>query len=120
MPPVPSQPETDRERKRALLESVWNSIKGHLENEKHRIYQEITSYPRPIPACDLQFNSLLKERASISQELERMREAARESLNCRDPLSVFDEFIRSSSHLDGGAKETLQSSLKEGLAKLES
>jgi hypothetical protein len=63
-----------------LLDSIWKQIEAHLEAERQRIYDEIKTYPRPIPACDLQFNHLLEKRAGISQELDRMHELAKESL----------------------------------------
>ena len=50
-------------RREDFLTSVWNRIRAHLENEKTKIYEEIRNYPRPVPACDQQFNYLLEERA---------------------------------------------------------
>ena len=43
----------------------------HLENERHRINEEIRNYPMPIAGCDEQFSYLLEERARIAQELDR-------------------------------------------------
>jgi uncharacterized coiled-coil DUF342 family protein len=60
----------------ASVESVWESSRTRLENEYQRIYEEIKSYPRPIPACDLQFNQLLEERDRIRRELDRMHEVS--------------------------------------------
>ena len=47
----------------------------HLERRLEAIRQEIASYPAPIPACDLQFNTLLAERDQAASELRRLTEA---------------------------------------------
>ena len=49
--------------------------KADLESERHRINDEITNYPTPIPACDAQFNFLLEERARIARELQELEAA---------------------------------------------
>lgn len=51
-------------------EPAWK----RLQAEKQRVDDEIRNYPRPIAACDLQFNYFLEERARIAYELERMHE----------------------------------------------
>jgi hypothetical protein len=40
-----------------------------LERERLRVQAEIVSYPMPIPACDVYFNGLLEQRASICEQL---------------------------------------------------
>jgi hypothetical protein len=56
-----------------------------LEKERQRIHEEIRGYPRPIPACDVQFNALLEERNAICAELASLKTALesqkRERLN---------------------------------------
>jgi chorismate mutase len=42
-----------------------------LRAQKDRIDAEISAYPRPITACDAQFNALLAERARLAEALER-------------------------------------------------
>jgi hypothetical protein len=103
----------------ALLESAWKRIGAYLEDERHLVHEEIKNYPRPIPACDLQFNHLLEKRAGICQELDRMREATRESLRAGDSLDALAEFIRSSSTIDTEMKKKIKSALEEGLSELE-
>jgi hypothetical protein len=100
----------------AWVESAWERVKTLLATERHRIHEEIKNYPRPIPACDLQFNYLLEERTSIAQELGRAEEAAEQSRKGGDPVALLREFLRSSRHLDDGAKRGITSSLKEGLS----
>ena len=41
---------------------------AQLEAERRAVYAEIKSYPRPIPACDVQFNTLLADRARLDAE----------------------------------------------------
>lgn len=118
MPPAKPQDERNS-RQVALLEAVWSQIRGHLENQKQRIGEEIKHYPRPIPACDLQFNALLEERARVSQEVDRLHEAVEESLQGRDALQLLEEFLRSSSYLDAEAKQRITLDLQEGLSKLD-
>ncbi len=55
-----------------LPKSNRKEIRDRLEGERDRNYKEILNYPRPIPACDQQFNHLLEEREKISRELDRM------------------------------------------------
>jgi len=102
----------------ALVESAWQRISGHLENEKQRIHEEIKTYPRPIPACDVQFNYLLEQRTGISRELDRMREVSEASLKGKDSIQLLEAFIRSSSHLDEEVKQRITFVLKEGLSRI--
>jgi hypothetical protein len=91
--------------------SVWERIRGYLENEKRRIDEEIKNYPPPIPACDVQFNRLLEERTRVSEELRRMHEAREESHRCGHSVELLNEFIRSSSCMDDEAKQRMSSYL---------
>jgi hypothetical protein len=61
------------------IESLWAGIRSALLERRQRLAEEIGRYPRPITACDVQFNRLLEERAQVSAELDR-----------------FDEFVASS------------------------
>ena len=90
-----------------------NTVRSWLENEKRRIQQEIRNYPAPITACDQQFNSLLEERARISQELTRLRAVIEEGEKSEAPVHFLDEFIRSSGCLDDEAKQKLGCYLQE-------
>src|SRR5262249_28754604 len=110
-----TEPQHAMSRRMDLVKSAWERIRTHLENEKVRIHEEIRNYPRPLPACDQQFNYLLEERARISQELDRMDEASRESLARSDPIGPIDEFIQSSSFLGDAAGQQVRSCLREGL-----
>src|SRR5262245_57991013 len=111
MPPADSQEMVDRQRELTAAESVWKSIQSRLEDEQRRVHEEIKHYPRPIPACDLQFNHLLEERAGIARELDRLREAVEEGRGSPDPAKVLGEFVRSTRYIDDGERQRLLSSL---------
>jgi hypothetical protein len=96
----------------AVVELLWQEIGIYLEMEKKRIFDEILSYPPPIPACDVQFNFLLEERAKISQELRRMREISENDAN---RIQSIREFIESCKYFDNELKAKLLSNLEKVL-----
>ena len=103
--------ETDGEARVALMESARNRIREHLENERHRVNEEIRHYPPPIPACDAQFNYLLEERVKIHQELDRLNALAREGLTASDRRTLIDEFIAGSNYVNAELEQSIRSSL---------
>ncbi|MDQ5846079.1 MAG: hypothetical protein M3539_12390, partial [Acidobacteriota bacterium] len=82
--------------KLTTLESLYQNIKDALENERHRVNEEIRNYPTPIPACDAQFNYLLEERAKIAEEMDRLKALSKGSFT-REDVELIDEFIRTSN-----------------------
>jgi len=97
----------------AWLETVWRRMQSHLESEQHRIYEEIKNYPKPIPACDVQFNFLLEERSSIAAESERCRQTIQDSLRSKEPVQLITEYVRSCQYLDNETKHQILSELKD-------
>jgi hypothetical protein len=97
-----------------LVKSAWARIRTCLEDRRHQLHEEIRSYPRPIPACDQQFNYLLEERAQTAEELDRMDEACAECLARGGALERIEEFIRSCRYLDEKARQAVGSLMKEG------
>src|SRR5262245_15455400 len=95
------------------VQSLWTMIRAHLEARKAQLYDEIRNYPRPIPACDQQFNYLLEERVRLSQELEQLDEVCRERLAAGEALKRVEEFLQSSCFLDQDAGQTIWSRFKE-------
>jgi hypothetical protein len=93
----------------ALMEAVWQRIRQSLADEKQRIVQEIRHYPPPIPACDVQFNSLLEERAIILQELAQVDGILKQRLAVEDHIRLLDEFMRSSDYVDDELAEKIRS-----------
>ena len=117
----PSPPSQDKEARAlalAWVEAIWKEIRTHLQVENQKIYEEIKNYPRPIPACDLQFNRLLEDRASITQELDRLERASREIVDAGDPIQFIDEYIESLKHIDDAAKKIISASMREKLSDL--
>jgi len=104
---ITSSAETD------LAASIWTRIREHLENERHRINEEIRNYPTPIPACDAQFNYLLEERVQIPEELKQLEALAREDLTPDELLKRVDEFIASSKYIGGEVEQRIRSSLPD-------
>jgi hypothetical protein len=70
--------------------SQWESLRRDLEALATSVAAEIRAYPRPITACDAQFNHLLELRRLVPLELQRLEAAA------NNPSMTTEEFIRSS------------------------
>jgi hypothetical protein len=68
----------------------WDSLRHSLEALAKSVAAEIRAYPRPITACDAQFNHLLELRRLLPLELQRLAAAA------QTPGMTSDAFIRSS------------------------
>lgn len=81
--------------------------------------KEIHDYPPPIPACDADFNSMLEERARISDELGRFAGLDSAPLTARDYADRIDRFAVSSLCVDQGTRQEIRALLKKALAKLE-
>jgi hypothetical protein len=58
---------------------VLQASPEELERERLRLQAEISSYPAPIPACDVYFNDLLERRNRICEALTRL---SRSDLSC--------------------------------------
>jgi hypothetical protein len=70
--------------------SQWESLRRDLEALAASVTADIRAYPRPITACDAQFNHLLELRRLVPLELQRLEAAA------RTPDMTAEEFIGSS------------------------
>lgn len=86
--------------KAASLDAMGQTIKEHLKKKKSQISEEILHYPPPIPACDVQFNYLLEERARLAQALKRLDTLSQAHLSSQERLQRIREFILSSPELD--------------------
>lgn len=84
--------------------SDWERARQHLERLKAGIGGQIHTYPAPIPACDAQFNYLLEQRDKITDELNRLAAAMRESLEQGEGGQAIAEFIASSEFIDEAAE----------------
>lgn len=97
----------------ALVEAAWDAIYNCLDNERRKIHEEIKNYPRLIPACDVQFNDLLEQRAHIGHELERMHETRSKSLQSCDVKANLESFLRACRFVDGPSKLRILMTLNE-------
>ena len=113
------EPQGTIDRRAELVKAAWGRIRGRLEDEKGRIYAEIRDYPRPIAACDQQFQFLLDERARICQELDQLDEAVRDSLARGNALGPIDDFLNSSRYLEGDAGQDIRSWFRHGRSQPE-
>ncbi|WP_420628818.1 hypothetical protein [Candidatus Leptofilum sp.] len=95
-----------------VVTDLWQAIEAHLTQEKQRIFDEIVNYPPPIPACDVQFNFLLAERAEILQALRQLHGILGAEQSVADQARAMHSFVESCQFFD----DALQASL---LAKLE-
>ena len=68
-------------------EMTWSSLRRELEALAASVAAEILSYPRPITACDAQFNHLLELRRLVPLQLERLDAAA------GDPDATIEAFV---------------------------
>jgi hypothetical protein len=68
----------------------WDSLRHGLQALAASVATEIRAYPRPITACDAQFNHLLELRRLVPLELQRLAAAA------ENPGATIDGFIASS------------------------
>jgi hypothetical protein len=85
----------------SVSESILNvltEIKNHLQGRSDRIYEEIRTYPSPIPACDVQFNHLLEERAKLSKELNLVDTLVARCQDGSANIRAVEEFISSSNY----------------------
>jgi hypothetical protein len=58
------------------LDVILQGKREDLERERLRLQAEISSYPAPIPACDVYFNDLLERRNRICEALTRLERLA--------------------------------------------
>lgn len=100
------------------IKFLWNRIKRHLEEERHRIYREIRNYPPPIPACDAQFNHLLEQRKRISQELAELERLSNQHLTPEQHMESIDRFITSSICINTQTDPEIRSHFKEAFSEL--
>lgn len=90
------------------LDALWRQIQRHLEDEKERLFQEIRSYPPPIPACDAQFNGLLEERANILRILGEVKGVRKQSQSGSEQIELLDRLVSSSQYLSSELAEQVR------------
>ena len=85
-------------------------VRAELESKREAISRELCSIPPPVPACDVNFNRLLEERASIVDELQRLRRAAAAEGSSARSLR---DFCRTSAYLCQETRDRLATLLVE-------
>lgn len=93
------------------IQALWAEIRANLTRTKDEIYAQIRAYPPPIPACDVQFNFLLEERAKIFQELGQVGTLAQASRQNPEARRLLEEFLHSSRYVDANVKQQIWSTL---------
>lgn len=114
-----SSEEAQRLAAENVIESAWHRIRGRLEERKDRILEEIRRYPRPIPACDLQFNTLLEERSGISRELNGLGDGADRGLATSERIARIDAFITASAFITGEWEQEIRTSIETAREMIE-
>ena len=90
------------------LRAAVELVRAELESKREAISRELCSIPPPVPACDVNFNRLLEERASIVDELQRLRRSAAAAEGLAQSLR---DLCRTSSHLCPETQDRLESLL---------
>ena len=87
--------------------SEWRALRLGLEALAERVADEIRTYPRPITACDAQFNHLLELRRQLPHELDRLSSTA------QDPVATVAQFIAASPYGASIAVELAQADVPQ-------
>ena len=95
--------------------AIWQAIYDQLEAAKRQIIAEIRGYPPPIPACDVQFNTLMQQRAAITRELGHLETAIMQCASDDDMALRIHDFLDSSEYLDSAAKDEFRQMLRENV-----
>lgn len=56
-----------------------------LEARRQLLSEELNDYARPVPACDVDFNTLLAERAELTVALSHLRSLCRGEMKIPHP-----------------------------------
>ena len=81
-------------------QKIRHIIRSHLEQQKRQIAQQILHYPPPIPACDVQFNFLLEERARVGQMLRQVDTWSSSSPIDAQQIDWLNTFLTATPDLD--------------------
>lgn len=87
--------------------SEWQALRRGLEAMAEKVAEEIRAYPRPITACDAQFNHLLELRRQLPYELDRLQATA------QDPAATVAHFVAASPCGASMLEEMVQPSVPE-------
>ncbi|MDH3715237.1 MAG: hypothetical protein OET44_15485 [Gammaproteobacteria bacterium] len=88
-------------------------IEAVLEDRRHVIDQEVSDYPRPITACDVQFEHALDEQAGIRRELARARALYDCDRGQQEFIQAIGEFVASCAYITAEGEQQIRSSLAD-------
>ena len=91
----------------ALRAALLDEVRQHLEDARLRLHEEISGYPRPITACDAQFNYLLEKRTRLGSELGMLEELTSKLRHGDVDVSVIEAYVAASDHMDSALAEKL-------------
>ena len=94
-----------------LLQTDLQPIKQMLEVERRRMVDEIVHYPLPIPRCDVQYNTLLEERAALNRALVRLDRIEREGHSSAEDVQALAEYLTAAAFVDDAMKQRIQTSI---------
>jgi hypothetical protein len=97
----------DEDIVKSTLQSASEAMHAELNALREAISRELCTIPPPVPACDVNFNRLLEDRARVVDELQALARL-RASGAGRDELLAFS---RASSALDASGKSRIEAIL---------
>jgi hypothetical protein len=84
--------------------ALANAMQAHLETLRESICHELATIPPPVPACDVNFNRLLEDRAGVVDELQKLAKLRAAAYGATDLLG----FARACAWLDSGMKARIE------------
>lgn len=96
---------------------IVKAIRGHLEDKKSKVFEELKAYPQPVAGCDLHYQQLLEERDGIARELGRLDAGCGEGPG-EDRVGAIEAFITSSKYICGDAEKKFLAALKAAVSGL--
>jgi hypothetical protein len=91
------------------LEHAIDAMQAQLNATREAISRELCTIPPPVPACDVNFNRLLEDRARIVDELQRLGRLRAAHAGASELLA----FCRASSGLNAASKSAIEALLRE-------
>jgi hypothetical protein len=104
---MPDQPDGAE-----AIERAWDAMQAELIALREAISRELCSIPPPVPACDVNFNRLLEDRARVVDELQTLARL-RGLQPGREQLLAF---CRASRTLDAGVKSRIEAVAQDAVA----
>ena len=88
----------------AAVERAFGKVRARLEAVKAALKAELRDYPKPITACDAQYNHLSDERRRLAGELATLEELCHAAAAPEARLAALQAFAAASSFLDDASE----------------